>query len=1204
MAKKETPSDHTADLRKKAEKILRKKADPPQKKLETMQPDEMMQTLHELRIHQTELEIQNEELRLTQEELVAARARYFDLYDMAPVGYFTVSEKRMILEANLTAATLLGVRKVDLVGLPLGRFIPKEEQDSYYLRSKLLFDTGAPQVCEMRMVKKDGTTLWAHLEATVLSGNAGASVCRLAVIDITARKRGEVALRESEERFRKLFEQHTAVKLIIDPDTGNIMDANDAAAQFYGWPIEELKGMRISQINTLSPEAVKTEMENAASSKRNKFEFRHQRADGSIRDVEVFSNKIVIAKKAVLYSIIHDVTESKQAEAAVKKNETKFRLAFENAKDAIIWANSETGVIMDCNTAATELFEKPKGELVGSHQGTLHPPELVEYYRTMFADQTRDLRSGVEAQIVTSTGAIRTVTINVSNTEFEGRKIIQGIFRDISDRKQAEAALQEAHDALEQRVVERTEEIKRQSSLISSLLDSIPDIIFFKDIHGVYLGCNPPFAEFVGKPREEIIGRTDYDLFDKEVADIFREHDKRMLETRKPRHNEEWITYPDARKILIDTMKTPYWGADGTLIGVLGISRDITERKRAVDALQLSMQAAEAANRAKSAFLANMSHEIRTPMSGVIGMTALLLETPLTDKQRGYAEKIKASSKSLLTVLNDILDFSKIEAGKLTLESIPFSMAEVIGNVVNIFGSQAAEKGILLHTVIDPELPAALLGDPQRLIQVINNLMGNAVKFTKAGDIQLTAKGKRQTEASIELEISVQDTGIGMTEEELSRIFTAFSQVDTSTTRRFGGTGLGLAISRQLIELMGGTIQVKSTPGKGSVFTFVISLPISLGVEGADLLWRSETPRGQFTGVRALVAEDHEINREIIIELLRQAGIEADIAANGREAVEMVRTQDYDVVFMDIQMPEMDGLTATREIRKLGREGMDRLPILAMTAHALKGDREKSLNAGMNDHLTKPIDRDTLGSALRRWLPREKYTAVAVALTNLATQSDIMSIPSVPGLDMKEGLNRLGGNQNLYLKLLYDFAAGYGETPEQLLQELRMDQREEAMHRIHAIKGVAGNLGGKELAAAAAKLEKAIRASGNGIPFALGEPLRVFIDCHEAMIMATGSILSRQPVVSKAKPQGPPGTEAEMRLLLKRLKKALDKEEPLPCKEILEALLKRSWPVNQEAILAELNHLVNRYRLADALALLDKEFKDIMGSGDGAGGIS
>ncbi|MFZ4780479.1 MAG: PAS domain-containing protein, partial [Terrimicrobiaceae bacterium] len=547
-----------------------------------------------------------------------------------------------------------------------------------------------------------------------------------------------------------------------------------------------------------------------------------------------------------------------------------------------------------------------------------------------FADQTRDLRSGVEAQIVTGTGVIRTVTISVSNTEFGGHKIIQGVFRDVSERKRAEKDLREAHDVLEQRVVERTEEIKRQSSLISSLLDSIPDIIFFKDMNGVYLGCNPPFAELVGKPREAIVGVTDYDLFDKEIADFFREHDRRMLELRKPHQNEEWITYPDGRKILIDTLKTPYWGADGALIGLLGISRDITERKEAEnkfhvlsERLQLAIRAAnagvwdwdivndtltwdtamyrlfsitpdhqfagkyvdwkarvhpddqqelheairralqgtgdfnpefrviwkdgtlhyiktnsltlrdpdgrplritgtswdvtdhknavraaEAANRAKSVFLANMSHEIRTPMSGVLGMTGLLLQTPLADKQRGYAEKIKTSGESLLAVLNDILDFSKVEAGKMTLESMPFSLTEVIGNVVNIFGTQAAEKKIGLHTAIDPDLPAALLGDPQRLTQVIINLMSNAVKFTAAGEIHLAVKVQRQTTADVLLDISVRDTGIGITNEELTLLFTAFSQADASTTRRFEGSGLGLAISRQLIDLMGGTIQV------------------------------------------------------------------------------------------------------------------------------------------------------------------------------------------------------------------------------------------------------------------------------------------------------------------------------------------------------------------------------------------------------------
>ncbi len=474
------------------------------------------------------------------------------------------------------------------------------------------------------------------------------------------------------------------------------------------------------------------------------------------------------------------------------------------------------------------------------------------------------------------------------------------------------------------------------------------------------------------------------------------------------------------------------------------------------------------------------------------------------------------------------------------------------------------------------------------------NLMSNAVKFTAAGDIQLEARVQRRTAADVDLEISVQDTGIGMTEDELSRLFTAFAQADASTTRRFGGSGLGLAISRQLVELMGGTIRAESTPDKGSLFTVVISFLIASDV--ALLAACSQMPQEHFTDVRALVAEDHAINREIIVELLRQAGIEADIAINGREAVERVRAQDYDVLFMDIQMPEMDGFTATREIRNMGREGVDRLPILALSSYAVVGDREKSIAAGMNDHLSKPIDSGALSAALRRWLPPEKCVAVTVDEPDLFTKPDFMSIPSLHGLDVEGGLNRMGGKMELYLKLLRDFVAGYGETPELLLDELRADRRKDAIHRVHAIRGVAGSLGGKELEAAAAELEKACQAAenmDNCIPFAVGEPLRVFIDNHKALITAIGVVLVRQPVVA-AKPESPPGTDAELRPLLKQLKIALTSKEPLPCKKILEVLLKRRWSEDHESGLAEVNRLVQQYRLAEALAFLNNEFDDVM----------
>ena len=627
------------------------------------------------------------------------------------------------------------------------------------------------------------------------------------------------------------------------------------------------------------------------------------------------------------------------------------------------------------------------------------------------------------------------------------------------------------------------------------------------------------------------------------------------------------------------------------------LQREITARQQTEEALSAAKLAAEAANRAKSTFLANMSHEIRTPMSGVLGMTGLLLNTPLTSQQRNYAEKIRTSGTSLLAVINDILDFSKIEAGKMALESIPFSVEAVISNVVNLFEPLAAEKKVELYTTLDPELPDALLGDPRRLTQVLGNLLGNAVKFTQAGFIRLTTKTRKRTGENTELEISVQDTGIGMTGEELSRLFKSFSQADASMTRRYGGTGLGLAISRSMVELMGGTLNVESASGKGSLFTILISFPVATELASTDLQSapvHSQISRpARFTGVQVLVVEDHVINREIVVELLRQLGIEADTAVNGREAVAMVRAKEFDIVLMDIQMPEMDGIEATREIRKVERAGVDRMPIIAMTAHALAGDRAKSLAAGMNDHISKPINPNVLEAALRQWLPPEKCAAVAADTLDTVTNPDLLSIPPLPGLDVVGGLERLGGNRELYLKLLRDFVGGYGygEAPAQLLRDLRAGMREAALHRIHTIRGVAGNLGAKELTAAATALEMACRTAGDVIPFSLGEQLRVFIDCHETLMMAIGTILAKHPSAlsgKSVKPKGPPGDMAELLPLLEELKKALDSDEPLPCKKMMAALLQRRWPEDQETLLAEVNRLLQRYRLPEALKLLNK----------------
>jgi two-component system sensor histidine kinase/response regulator len=918
--------------------------------------------------------------------------------------------------------------------------------------------------------------------------------------DLDKRKPAEPGAQQEKDFNQAVADSLPGLFYLID-EHGQLVRWNEAFREASGYSAEELNRMSVLGFfkepdKSLVAERMQQVFLTGTAAVEASFIAKDQTATPYL-----FSGKrLVFDGKLCLVGLGVNLTERKRAEEKLRDSESKHRVLFEDSADATLVVG-EHGFV-DCNLAAVEMFGYATvADLTVLHPADLSPPNQPDGKPSLAASQQKmataflNGKNRFEWLHRRKNGEVFPAEVCLTALTLDGRPALLATVRDITERKNAEASLRTSEEQFRQ------------------LADSIREVFFVvtpEPIRVAYL--SPAYEEIWGRPRQEV-----YDRAAAWVASVHPEergdvgsYFERLLQGMQSEMSYR-IERPDGSLRWIHARGFPVNDPQGKLVRVVGIAEDVTERMRAEAELLDAKEAAESANRAKSEFLANMSHEIRTPMNGIIGMTDLVLDTELNPEQAEYLHMVKGSADALLTLLNDILDFSKIEAGKLELDYLSFHLRQSLGEVVKTLAVKAQQKGLEFIFDVAPGVPTSVIGDPARLRQVLVNLVGNSIKFTERGEIEVSVKTEAQSVAGTILRFSVRDTGIGIPVDKQDKIFGAFSQADSSTTRKYGGTGLGLSIAGQLVGLMGGKLGVESEAGKGSTFYFTVpfgpevaalptKLPGVLQLAGVPILvvddnltnrriledsllrWemmptvvagaraaiealqkahasgaqlplvltdahmpdidgfglvemirqdpslssvrivmltsggeRGEAARCQKLGVAAylskpfdrlelrdvllhvlardpakpantalvtrhalqeqrrsisfLVAEDNAVNQRLIARVLEKRGHRVVLARNGREALEALEKQSFDIVLMDVQMPEMDGLEATERIREKEKASGAHLAIIALTAHAMKGDEERCLASGMDGYVTKPIKLEELFSVIENVAP-------------------------------------------------------------------------------------------------------------------------------------------------------------------------------------------------------------------------------------------
>ena len=812
--------------------------------------------------------------------------------------------------------------------------------------------------CQYRFRRHTGD--YAMVSARgIIQRDAAGKALRLvgAMQDITELQQADQRLAEAADRYDRMLRATKDAFWLVEADSGRILDVNAAAETQSGYSREELLQRRVADIDVVhDPEQFGRRIAEILEMGWGVIETRHRTRSGRIIDVEV--STLPDAGKRKLIAFIRDITVRKQAELELRRIRDRLEAMLTAMPDLMFHLTSD-GTFLDFRSAKSEqLYLSPEQFLGKRVREVLPTPASDIIMNAMATAITEGTVHGVSYFLPLPQG-LTWFELSASRMQAGATDEPEVILlvRDITLRKRQEEQL-------------RISELRHRI-----LAENTRDVIWAMRPDGVITYVSPAVEQVRGytpdeamhQPIEEILSPSSL----ASAAEYLETLGADLQAGRPPQsyRGEQEYYRKDGSIFWAEVTVVPLLREDGSLVELIGVSRDIDERKRHEHELKQARDAADRANAAKSQFLAHMSHEIRTPMNAVLGLTQLLEREPLTPGQAAMIRHIGEAGDSLLRIINDILDFSKIEAGELHVDSRDFELAATLRQLDNLLGTTARRKGIEL-VISSADVPAWLVGDDQRLEQILINLIGNAIKFTEQGSITLTVRPVASDAETVRLRFEVRDTGIGIDAEGLSRLFQPFSQADSSITRRFGGTGLGLAICRRLAVLMGGALGADSVPGEGS--TFWVELPYGLSAAAhqpapAVTLQPDEPPAGaRLAGLRVLLVDDNRINLMVATKALQLEGASVETAGDGQQALDRLRSgpTDFDAVLMDIQMPVMDGLTATREIRR--DDALSGLPVIALTAGVLPEEHQAALDAGIDDFLNKPLQLDAMTSTLRR----------------------------------------------------------------------------------------------------------------------------------------------------------------------------------------------------------------------------------------------